>query len=99
MPGVRAVGGVGGVCVVGVVGLLMAPSILLAQQAPGYPSRPVRMVVPFPAGGPSDVLARVLDRVGQRRKQVVVRAQVIEGPDGEQRPAIRIPHPLQKHRD
>ena len=28
--------------------------------AQGYPSHPITMIVPFPAGGPTDTLARVL---------------------------------------
>ncbi|MFL6304153.1 MAG: Bug family tripartite tricarboxylate transporter substrate binding protein [Candidatus Sulfotelmatobacter sp.] len=33
------------------------------SDAASYPNRPIRIIVPFPAGGPSDVLARI---VGQR---------------------------------
>jgi tripartite-type tricarboxylate transporter receptor subunit TctC len=45
--------------------LLLVPFVSLLQSVPGasaqsYPSRPVTVVVPFSAGGPVDVVARVL---------------------------------------
>ena len=42
---------------------LAAPSVLRAQGANpaiGYPGRPIRMIVPFPAGGATDLTARVV---------------------------------------
>ncbi len=37
--------------------LLSAASVVQAQS---YPAKPVRLIVPFPAGGPSDITARIL---------------------------------------
>jgi tripartite-type tricarboxylate transporter receptor subunit TctC len=37
-----------------------ASSVAAADAAAGYPSRPIRFIVPFVAGGPSDVLSRLL---------------------------------------
>lgn len=44
-----------------------------AQAAASFPARAVRIVVPFTAGGPTDVLARLLaERLAERWKQPVV---------------------------
>jgi tripartite-type tricarboxylate transporter receptor subunit TctC len=51
-----------------VVAVLASPAPLLAQ---GYPAKPVRVVVPFPAGGGTDVQARVLFKeMGEQLKQL-----------------------------
>lgn len=56
--------------------LLAAPLLALAQ---GYPGRPVTLIVPFPAGGPSDVLARA---VAQRMSDKLGQPVVIENVGG-----------------
>jgi len=62
---------------------LLAVAALLAFSAPGraaeYPSRPVTLVVAFPPGGPSDVLARI---VGKKMEQLLGAAFVIENRPG-----------------
>src|SRR5436189_1793015 len=58
------------------LGLLAAP---LEASAQSYPSRPITVVVPFPAGGPSDVVARIVtDEMGQ----ILGQSMVIENVGG-----------------
>src|SRR5258708_36687149 len=51
---------------------LIASSVGLAQAQP-YPSKPIRFVVPYPAGGPLDTVARLLaQKVSESTKQPVI---------------------------
>lgn len=51
----------GAMVTLGLVGAVALP--LLSAHAQSFPSKPIRVVVPFPTGGPSDILARVLGDV------------------------------------
>ncbi|MFN3349941.1 Bug family tripartite tricarboxylate transporter substrate binding protein [Pseudorhodoplanes sp.] len=57
-------------------GIVAVPGIAAAQD---YPSRPVTMIIPFAAGGPTDVLGRV---VGQRLGEILGQQVVIENVGG-----------------
>ena len=62
-----------GICLL-IAGLAMLATPLVAVQAQeAYPNRTVRWVVPFPAGGPTDTLSRILvARLGEIWGQSVV---------------------------
>jgi tripartite-type tricarboxylate transporter receptor subunit TctC len=50
--------------------VLLLPALAAAQD---FPDRPIRLIVPFPAGGPNDVIARVIgERMSELLKQPVV---------------------------
>src|SRR5690606_37996943 len=56
----------------GLVAALFAFCAPVQAQA-DYPSRPIRLIVPFPAGGSTDVVARLIaERLGQKFGQQVV---------------------------
>ncbi|HEY9531134.1 MAG TPA: tripartite tricarboxylate transporter substrate-binding protein, partial [Burkholderiales bacterium] len=53
--------------------LLVLAFCLPAAAQDSYPSRPVKLIVPFPAGGPLDLLARVVSqRLTEEWKSPVV---------------------------
>jgi len=63
---------------------LIAAGLTLAAVSPalsqgGYPTRPITVVVPFPAGGPSDVVARI---VAESMSKILGQQMVIENVGG-----------------
>jgi tripartite-type tricarboxylate transporter receptor subunit TctC len=57
---------------------LALASLGAAAQAP-WPARPVKMVIPFPAGGPTDVMTRVLS---EKLSQAIGQPVVVENKAG-----------------
>jgi tripartite-type tricarboxylate transporter receptor subunit TctC len=61
------------------LGLAGVCAALLPAWAQTYPSRPITMIIPFAAGGPTDVLGRM---VGQRMGEVLGQQIIIENVGG-----------------
>ena len=57
--------------------LLLWSASVVAQD---FPSKPIRLIVPFPAGGPNDIIARV---VGQRMSELIRQPVLIDNRGGQ----------------
>jgi len=57
--------------------ILLTPAFASAQD---YPAKPIRLIVPFPAGGPNDIIARV---IGQRMAELTKQPVVIDNRGGQ----------------
>jgi tripartite-type tricarboxylate transporter receptor subunit TctC len=64
--------------VAGILGLFQI-AVLPGANAQNYPTRPITMIVPYPAGGPSDTLSRVL---AERMKVALGQSIIIENVTG-----------------
>jgi tripartite-type tricarboxylate transporter receptor subunit TctC len=61
-----------------VIGLsLLLPTLAAAQD---FPDRQIRLIVPFPAGGPNDIIARV---IGQRMSELIKQPVLIDNRGGQ----------------
>ena len=56
---------------------LLCPALAIAQD---FPTKPIRLIVPFPPGGPNDLIGRV---VGQRMSEILKQPVVIENRSGQ----------------
>jgi tripartite-type tricarboxylate transporter receptor subunit TctC len=56
---------------------LLCPALAAAQD---FPNKPIRLIVPFPPGGPNDIIART---VGQRMSEILKQPIVIDNRAGQ----------------
>ena len=59
--------------------LLCAALFAAGAHAQSFPSKPIRLIVPFPAGGTTDIVARL---VGQRMQETMGQAVLVENKGG-----------------
>jgi tripartite-type tricarboxylate transporter receptor subunit TctC len=67
-----------------ILGAILSGALLLlpaaSANAEDFPARQIRLIVPFPAGGPSDIIARVL---GQRMSEITKQPVIIDNRGGQ----------------
>jgi hypothetical protein len=72
-------------------GAAALPAVSRAAIAQSYPSRPITMIVPFAAGGSTDVVGRVLaQRMGRSLGQTII-IENVGGADGSIGTAAALP--------
>lgn len=69
----------GAACLTGALAAVLAATVASPTFAQSYPSRPIRIVVPYPAGGGIDVMSRL---IGQRLAQRLGQSVVVENKPG-----------------
>src|SRR5205085_4745371 len=67
------------ICALAALIVLARPLAMSAERATDYPARPIRLVVPFVAGGSTDIIARV---IGQKVAEQWGRQFVVDNRGG-----------------
>jgi len=57
--------------------MLLSPALAVGQD---FPNKPIKLIVPFPAGGPNDIIART---VGQRMSEILKQPVLIDNRGGQ----------------
>src|SRR6185437_9814923 len=63
-----------------ILALLLLTAAAPARAAETFPDRPIRLIVPFPPGGPNDIIARV---IGQRMSELAGQPVVVDNRGGQ----------------
>src|SRR3979409_20364 len=66
----------------GVAGAVALPAASLGARAQPYPSRPITLVVPFAAGGPSDAVGRIMAEAMRGPLGLTVTVENVAGAGG-----------------
>ena len=56
---------------------LLCPALAMAQD---FPNKSIRLIVPFPPGGPNDIIARV---IGQRMSEILKQTIIVDNRSGQ----------------
>jgi tripartite-type tricarboxylate transporter receptor subunit TctC len=63
-------------------GAVALPAVSRIARAQTYPSRPINMIVPFPAGGTGDAVARIIAEAMRRSLGQPIIIENVAGADG-----------------
>jgi len=62
-----------------ILALIVGVAVCTGASAQDYPARPIKLIVPYSAGGPADVVARV---IGQRMSAILAQTFIVENRAG-----------------
>src|SRR6478735_11416860 len=68
--------------VIGLIGSMTGVLTACPASADEYPSHPVTMIVPYPAGGPTDIISRVVSNIMSKQLGQPIVIESVSGASG-----------------